>query len=98
MEARDLYERVRSGRYRIPLEHRIDPKGFEPLRSTLNQITNRLAEAVLAAAIMVCSSILILADHSNLWNFLPALGIIGLIIGGSIAFRLIIAIWRSGGM
>lgn len=98
MEARDLYERVRSGRYRIPLEHRFDPKGFEPLRSTLNHITNRLAEAVLAAAIMVCSSILILADHSNLWNFLPALGIVGLVIGGGIAFRLIIAIWRSGGM
>jgi ubiquinone biosynthesis protein len=98
MEARDLYERVRSGRYRIPLEHRFDPKGFEPLRSTLNHITNRLAEAVLAAAILVCSSILILADHSSLWNFLPMLGLVGLVIGGGIAFRLIIAIWRSGGM
>lgn len=98
MEARDLYERVRSGRYRIPLEHRFDPKGFEPLRSTLNHITNRLAEAVLAAAILVCSSILILADHSSLWNFLPMLGLLGLVIGGGIAFRLIIAIWHSGGM
>jgi ubiquinone biosynthesis protein len=98
MEARDLYERVRSGRYRIPLEHRFDPKGFEPLRSTLNHITNRLAEAVLAAAILVCSSILILADHSSLWNFLPMLGLLGLVIGGGIAFRLIVAIWRSGGM
>jgi ubiquinone biosynthesis protein len=98
MEARDLYERVRSGRYRIPIEHRFDPKGFEPLRSTLNHITNRLAEAVLAAAILVCSSILILADHSSLWKPLPMLGLIGLVIGGSIAFRLIIAIWRSGGM
>lgn len=97
-EARDMYERIRSGRFRIPLEHRFDPKGFEPLRSTLNHITNRLAEAVLAAAILVCSSILILADHSSLWNFLPMLGLIGLVIGGGIAFRLIIAIWRSGGM
>ena len=97
-EARDLYERVRSGRFRIPLEHRFDPKGFEPLRSTLNHITNRLVEAVLAAAILVCSSILILADHSNLWHFLPVLGIIGLVIGGGIALRLIAAIWRSGGM
>ena len=97
-EARELYERVRSGRFRIPLEHRFDPKGFEPLRSTLNHITNRLVEAVLAAAILVCSSILILADHSNLWHFLPSLGIIGLVIGGSIALRLIVAIWRSGGM
>ena len=98
LEARDLYERIRSGRFRIPLEHRFDPKGFEPLRSTLNHITNRLVEAVLAAAILVCSSILILADHSSLWNFLPMLGIIGLVIGGSIALRLIVAIWRSGGM
>jgi ubiquinone biosynthesis protein len=97
-EMRDLYERVRSGRFRIPLEHRFDPKGFEPLRSTLNHIANRMAEAVLAAAILVCSSILILAYHTNLWHFLPVVGIAGLIIGGSIAFRLIIAIWRSGGM
>ena len=68
------------------------------MRSTLNHITNRLVEAVLAAAILVCSSILILADHSNLWHFLPSLVILGLVIGGSIALRLIVAIWRSGGM
>ena len=98
LEARDMYERIRSGRFRIPLEHRFDPKGFEPLRSTLNHVSNRLAEAVLAAAILVCSSILILADHANLWHFLPMLGIIGLSIGASLAFRLIVAIWRSGGM
>ncbi len=97
-EARELYERIRGGRFRIPLEHRFDPKGFEPLRSTLNHISNRLAEAILAAAILVCSSILILAYHTNLWHFLPVVGITGLIIGGSIALRLIIAIWRSGGM
>jgi ubiquinone biosynthesis protein len=97
MDVRDLHERIRSGHFRIPIEHRFDPKGFEPLRTTLNQITNRLAEGLLAAAILVCSSILILADHSNLRNFLPTLGLMGLVIGGSIAFRLLITIWRSGG-
>ena len=97
MEMRDLLERIRSGQFRIPVEHRFDPKGFEPLRSTLNQITNRLVEGVLAAAILVCSSILILADHSNLRSFLPTLGLIGLVIGGGIAVHILITIWRSGG-
>jgi ubiquinone biosynthesis protein len=97
-EARDLYDRIRTGRYRIPIEHRFDPKGFEPLRSTLNQITNRLAETILSAAILICSSLLILADPDPLWHGLPVMGIVGLVIGGSMALRLIYVIWRSGGM
>jgi ubiquinone biosynthesis protein len=97
-EARELYERVRSGRYHIPIQHCFDPKGFEPLRSTLNHISNRLAEAILSAAILICSSVLILADPTPLWHPLPLIGIIGLVIGGTMALRLAIAIWRSGGM
>ncbi len=97
-EARELYERVRSGRFHIPLQHRFDPKGFEPLRSTLNHISNRLAEAILAAAILICSSVLILAHPDPLWHPLPLLGIAGLVIGGAMALRLAFAIWRSGGM
>jgi hypothetical protein len=97
-EARDLYERVRSGRYHIPLQHSFDPKGLEPLRSTLNHISNRLAEAILSAAILICSSVLILAEPHPLWHPLPMIGIAGLVIGGAMALRLAFAIWRSGGM
>lgn len=97
-DLRDLYEKFRSGHYRIPIEHRFDPKGFEPLRSTLNHITNRLAEAILSASILICSSILIMADPDLLWHGLPIMGLIGLAIGGAMALRLALAIWRSGGM
>ncbi|MDD2709641.1 MAG: AarF/ABC1/UbiB kinase family protein [Verrucomicrobiae bacterium] len=97
-EARDIYEKIKGGRLRIPIDHRFDATGFEPLRNTLNQITNRLAEAILSASFLICSSILIMADPDPLWHGLPILGICGLVIGGWLALRLTLAIWRSGGM
>lgn len=97
-DAREIYERIKSGHYKIPLEHRIDPQGFEPLRTTLNHIAHLLADAIITSSILICSSILILADLSPKWHHLPVLGVIGLILGGIMAFRLAISIWRHGGL
>ncbi|MBI4023939.1 MAG: AarF/ABC1/UbiB kinase family protein [Verrucomicrobia bacterium] len=97
-DARELYDKVRLGRYHIPIEHQFDPKGLEPLRQALNQNTNRLAGTVLAASILICSSILILAQLQPLWNGMPLLGLFGLAVGGWMAFRIVFAIWRSGGL
>jgi ubiquinone biosynthesis protein len=93
-----LWNRLRRGQINIPLQHKIDPQGFEPLRITLDSIANRLANAILAASMLVASSILILSGlPPKVWN-IPVLGLIGLIWGGTMSLRLMLSIWKHGGL
>ena len=95
---RNLYQRVKHGQISIPLEHKIDPQGFEPLRKTLDSIANRLANAILAASVLICSSILILSQVPPKIGSVPVLGLVGLIWGGYMCLRLVLSIWKHGGL
>ena len=95
---RNLYQRVKHGQINIPLEHKIDPQGFEPLRKTLDSIANRLANAILAASVLICSSILILSQVPPKIGSVPVIGVIGLIWGGYMCLRLVLSIWKHGGL
>jgi len=93
-----LWYRLKRGQINIPLQHKIDPQGFEPLRKTLDSIANRLANAILAAAVLVCSSILILSGlPPKLWN-IPVIGLVGLIWGAYMSLRLALSTWKHGGL
>ena len=95
---RMLWNRIRRGQLNIPLQHKIDPEGFEPLRITLDLIANRLANAILAASVLICSSILILSGlPPKIWN-IPAIGLIGLIWGTSMCLRLAFCTRKHGGL
>jgi ubiquinone biosynthesis protein len=95
---KELYSRIRSGNISIPIEHKVHPDGFEPMRRTLDQIANRLAEAILTAAVLICSSILILAGIPPTIYDIPAFGLAGLIMGVYMTLRLSVAIWRRSGL
>lgn len=97
-EFRALWDKVRRGKLSIPLEHKIDPKGFEPLRVTLDSIANRLTNAILAASVLICSSILILSHIPPLIWGIPLIGLIGLIWGAYMCLRLVLSIWKHGGL
>jgi ubiquinone biosynthesis protein len=97
-DLRDFYDRVKHGRYKVPIEHRIDPKGFEPLRNTLDYVANLLAEALLASAVLICSSILILAGIPPHWRGIPLAGVAGLGLGALMFLRIALSIWRHGGL
>jgi ubiquinone biosynthesis protein len=95
---RNLYVRIKHGKVSIPLEHKIDPQGFEPLRKTLDSIANRLANAILASAVLICSSILVLSGLPPELFGVPVLGAIGLIWGFYMCLRLVLSIWKHGGL
>ncbi|GAB4165841.1 MAG: AarF/ABC1/UbiB kinase family protein [Terrimicrobiaceae bacterium] len=95
---RNVYQQIKSGRVNIPLEHKIDPKGFEPLRRTLDMIANRLANAILTASVLICSGILVLSGIPPKLGGIPLLGLIGLIFGAVMCVRLVLSIWRHGGL
>lgn len=95
---RQLYQSVRRGKINIPLEHKIDPKGFEPLRATLDSIANRLANAILTASVLICSSIVLLAGVPPFLGAVSIPGSIGLLFGAYMCLRLVFSIWKHGGL
>jgi ubiquinone biosynthesis protein len=95
---RSAYHRLRKGKFSIPLEHKIDPDGFEPLRKTLDSIANRLTNAILTAAILICSGLIVHSRIPPRFHEISIIGLIGLIGGGFMAARIILSIWRHGGL
>jgi ubiquinone biosynthesis protein len=95
---RTLYNRVKRGQISIPLEHNINPEGFEPLRKTLDSIANRLTNAVLAASVLICSSIVVLAHVPPLFHGVSVPGAVGLGFGSYMCLRLVFSIWKHGGL
>jgi len=95
---RNLYQRFKAGKFTIPIEHRIDPEGFDPMRQTLHSIANLVATAVLTASVLICSSILVLAAMPPLVWGASLFGVLGLIWGTAMGLRLAIHVWRHGGL
>ena len=95
---RNFYQRFKAGKVTIPIEHKIDAEGFEPMRKTLDSIANRMATAVLAAAVLICSSILILAAMPPVIWHVSLFGFLGLVWGGIMGVRLAIHIWKHEGL
>jgi ubiquinone biosynthesis protein len=95
---RIFYENLKRGKCNIPLQHKIDSQGFEPLRKTLDSIANRLTNAILTAAVLICSSIMALAHVPPLLNNVSFPGALGLCFGAYMCLRLLFSIWRHGGL
>jgi ubiquinone biosynthesis protein len=95
---RNLYQRFKAGKFTIPIEHRIDPEGFDPMRQTMHSVANLLATAVLTASVLICSSILILAAMPPLVWGVSLFGFLGLAWGTTMGLRLAIHVWRHGGL
>ncbi len=95
---RNFYQRVKHGKLNIPLQHKIDPEGFEPLRKTLDSIANRLTNAILSASVLICSSILILSGLPPKIGEVPIIGLVGLLWGFYMCMRLVLSIWKHGGL
>lgn len=95
---RNLYQQIKHGKVSIPLQHKIDPEGFEPLRKTLDSIANRLTNAILAASVLICSSILIHSGIPPKIGDVPVIGLAGLIWGFFMCLRMVLSIWKHGGL
>ena len=95
---RQVYQRIKHGKINIPLQHKIDPEGFEPLRKTLDSIANRLTNAILAASVLICSSILVLSGVPPKIGGVSIIGLAGLLWGTFMCLRLVLSIWKHGGL
>ncbi|MCB2181416.1 MAG: AarF/ABC1/UbiB kinase family protein [Desulfobulbaceae bacterium] len=91
---RDVLSLTRQGKIKIEFEHR----GLDPLYGHLEQITNRIAFAIVLAAQIVGSSLIVLADIPPKWHGIPIIGLAGFLLAGIMGFWLLISMLRHGKM
>ncbi|MFI5350632.1 MAG: ABC1 kinase family protein [Elusimicrobiota bacterium] len=91
-EIRELIRQARRGRLLIEFEH----KGLEPALAELDQISNRLAYAILLGSLVIGSALMVHAGLPPYWRGVSVLGAGGFLLSGVMGFWLLWAIVRHG--
>ena len=91
-DVRELIRQARRGRLLIEFEH----KGLDPALSVLDQISNRLAYAILLGSLVIGSALMVHAGLPPYWRGVPVLGVGGFLLSGIMGFWLLLAIIRHG--
>lgn len=70
--------------------------GLNPLLHTLDVVSNRIAAAIVLAAMIIGSSLVVLSHIPPLWKGIPIIGLVGIIISSLFAIILLVSIFRKG--
>lgn len=89
-----ILRQFKEGRVRVELEHR----GFHMFGVSLDRISNRIAFAIVLAAQIIGSSLIVLSGIPPKWYGIPIIGIIGFLVAGMMGFWLLLSIIRHGRM
>jgi ubiquinone biosynthesis protein len=93
-ELRAILRQLRGGRMRIEFEHH----GLQTLGAALDRVSNRIAFAIVLAALIVGSSLIVLSDIPPHWHDIPVIGLLGFLVAGIMGFWLLLSIIRHGRM
>jgi ubiquinone biosynthesis protein len=93
-EVRGILKQAKEGKVKIEFEH----KGLEPMLFTHDRTSNRIAFAIVLAALIIGSSLITLSNIPPKWNDIPIIGLAGFIIAGVMGFWLLVTILRRGRM
>ncbi|OGQ97377.1 MAG: ABC transporter [Deltaproteobacteria bacterium RIFOXYD12_FULL_57_12] len=93
-ELRSILKQARQGRMTIEFQHR----GLEPLLFTQDRTSNRIAFAIVLAALIIGSSLIILSGIPPKWREIPVIGLLGFVVAGIMGFWLLVMILRRGRM
>ncbi len=94
LASRDVLRQLRSGKARAGIEL----LGLDRLTLTYDRISNRLAFALVLAALIVGSSIVVLAKTPPLVYDISLFGLVGFVVAALMGFWLLISILRHGRM
>jgi ubiquinone biosynthesis protein len=92
-EARDLLRQMKKGQFKIEFEH----VGLGPMRRTLNDASTRLTLAIILAAFLVGSALIVHSGMPPVVADIPMVVLVGHIIAGVLCLLLVISILRRGG-
>jgi ubiquinone biosynthesis protein len=91
-DMKEIINRVKEGKIHFEFEH----KGLEPLYKNMDVFVNRIAYSLLVVALLVSSSIIVVADFPPKIYNIPVLGFAGFILSTLLALYLIFAIIKHG--
>jgi ubiquinone biosynthesis protein len=89
---RDLLRMMKRGALRIGFEHR----GLERLLDTHERVANRVSFAIVVAALIVGSSLIVHSKLPPTWHGIPVVGVGGYVAAGALGFLLLVSIIRHG--
>ena len=90
-DLKSIAEKVKEGKLRIAFAH----QGLEGFYSSLDRISNRLSLAVITAALIIGSSLVVLSGVPPLVFNIPVIGVIGFFISVVLGIIIIISIIRK---
>ena len=93
-EMREIIEQIKLGEAKIEFEH----KGLEPVLSKGDQVSNRIAFAIVLAALIIGSALIVMSKTPPMWRGIPLVGIVGFTGAGIMGFWLLTSILRHGRM
>jgi len=91
---REALKLARRGGLRMALEHR----GFEKMLDTYEHTANRVSFAIVVAALIVGSSLIVHSQIPPKWYEISVIGLIGFLAAGVMGFLLLLSIVRHGRM
>jgi ubiquinone biosynthesis protein len=89
-ETRDLMRLLKDGKFRLEFEL----KDMEKLDTTLKRVVTRLSAAVLLAAMIMGSSLLVLSGIPPLIYRVPVIGVLGFLFSGVVGVMLLFDLWH----
>jgi len=84
-EIRNILDQIKEGRVKVEFEH----IGLDPMRKTLNRVSNRLSLAIILAALVIGSSLIVLSGLPPLVAGIPVVGLGGYILSALLALWLV---------
>lgn len=93
-ELQNILVQLQGGQLKIGFEHR----GIRPLQLTLERISNRIAYAIVLAALIMGSSLIVLSGIPPRWHNVPVIGLFGFVLAACMGFGLLISILRHNKM
>jgi ubiquinone biosynthesis protein len=91
-ETREILEQMKQGKIKMEFKHR----GLEPMLSTHDQISNRIAFAIVIAALIIGSALIVLSKTPPFLFGISFIGIIGFLAAAVMGLWLLIAILKKG--
>ena len=88
-DLRQVFKKMRDGKLKIEFEH----CGLEPTLQTLTDISNRIAVAIVLAALLIGSSLIVLSKIPPLWHGIPVIGLLGFLGAGLMGLLLLLSIF-----
>jgi ubiquinone biosynthesis protein len=85
---------AKKGKIKIQFEHH----RLDDLQSTFDRVSNRISYAIVLAALVIGSSLIVHSDIPPKWNEIPVIGLVGFLVAGIMGFVLLWSILRRGQM